>query len=89
MTERCPNCVAGQLKSTTSAYVTLWHGQLFIDPRLPTWRCDVCGYAFHDPAALARLNLLTSPEQPNWDQKRLLQTLDDFTRRRGPSRWSS
>ncbi|OQA21631.1 MAG: hypothetical protein BWY63_01196 [Chloroflexi bacterium ADurb.Bin360] len=90
MRHRCPRCSFGTLRPAHSTYVRRVGWRVITVPNFAFWRCDACGYARYDIAALARVDLLLGPEMDSLDEPGdLFPGPTDGPATRGPRRWSN
>lgn len=90
MRHRCPRCSFGTLRPAQSTYVRRVGWRVITVPNFAFWRCDACGYARYDVAALARVDLLLGPEMDSLDEPGdLFPGPTDGPATRGPRRWSN
>ena len=90
MRHRCPRGSFGTLRPAHSTYVRRVGWRVITVPNFAFWRCDACGYARYDIAALARVDLLLGPEMDSLDEPGdLFPGPTDGPATRGPRRWSN
>jgi YgiT-type zinc finger domain-containing protein len=64
MVRVCPSCQVGHLKPIRSVFTRVYDGTLIHAPQVPAWKCDLCGDAFFDTAAIHRIETLLGEAGP-------------------------
>lgn len=61
--KQCETCHIGTLHAMQATYTSWIDDQLIIVPNIEAWLCDVCADFWHEPDAIARIEMLLGSKQ--------------------------
>jgi YgiT-type zinc finger domain-containing protein len=64
MPERCPACLAGHFKPARAVFIRIYEGTLIHMPRVPAWKCDLCGLVYFDSTIISHIEVLIGEAGP-------------------------